>query len=374
MAVQSNDKKICRDFARGDWRYNAKNGIILVECEDMYRLTGFDYSSPYYYMVTLKKRDDVAPFSSITEGRLVENEITRSFDATIKNFHRDWLALEPIWCFVVMPDHIHLLLKLSEEGKKIYLGSLVYQLMKALALAYAEVKGNSDGADMGKADCAAFSETGARGSRSLAAREASLSCDARRSPGVKPRLAPIFERAWHDWIVKRDGQLANFIDYIRENPARYWQRRQNRDFFRVYSGVRFLSREWFAYGNLELLKLPVLAALRCSRSIVEGSAEWNAWLAKGRRLGPGSAAVGTILSPCEKATRDEILSVGGNLIVLEPQSYAERGHPPREYEKLCAEGRALFLSLWPAETKKLDRATMYKRCHELGDIAVEGLA
>lgn len=319
----------------------------------MYRLTDFDYSSPYYYMVTLKKRDDVAPFSSVIEGKIVESEITKVFDATIKNFHRAWLSLEPIWCFAVMPDHIHLLLKLSENGKKIYLGSLVYQLMKALAIAYAEVKGNSDGAE--------FSGTGTTGARVAEA------------GAIRPRLAPIFERGWHDWIVKRDGQLANFIDYIRENPARYWQRKQNRDFFRVYSGVRFLSREWFAYGNLELLKLPVLAALRCSRSIVEGSAEWNAWLAKGRRLGPGSAAVGTILSPCEKATRDEILKVGGNLIVLEPQSYAERGHPPREYEKLCAEGRALFLSLWPAETKKLDKPTMYTRCHELGDIAVEGL-
>lgn len=321
----------------------------------MYRLTDFDYSSPYYYMVTLKKREGIAPFSSVVEGKIVENEITRAFDMTIKNFHRAWLALEPIWCFVIMPDHIHLLLKLSEKGKKIYLGSLVYQLMKALALAYQDARTAAGLAPRGEA---------------IDSREAPCGAEA---VAVRPRLAPIFERAWHDWIVKRDGQLANFIDYIRENPARHWQRKQNRDFFRVYSGVRFLSREWFAYGNLELLKLPVLAALRCSRTIVEGSAEWNAWLAKGRRLGPGSAAVGTILSPCEKATRDEILSVGGNLIVLEPQSYAERGHPPREYEKLCAEGRALFLSLWPAETKKLDRATMYKRCHLLGDIAVEGL-
>lgn len=319
----------------------------------MYRLNGFDYSSPYYYMVTLKKREGLAPFSAIIDGRLYESEITRAFDTTIKNFHKTWYVLEPIWSFVIMPDHLHLLLKIAPGEKRAPLGSLIYQLMKALALDYWRVAGGkSDEAVVGKADEAAFSSTGTTGA-------------------CAPK--PVFERDWHDWIVKRDGQLANFIDYIRENPARHWQRKQNRDFFRIYSGVRFLGREWFAYGNLELLKLPVLRALRCSRSIVEGSAEWNAWLAKGRRLGPGSAAVGTILSPCEKATRDEILSVGGNLIVLEPQSYAERGHPPREYEKLCAEGRALFLSLWPAETKKLDRATMYTRCHELGDIAVEGL-
>lgn len=319
-------------------------------------------------MVTLKKREEIAPFSAISDGRIVENEITRAFDAVIKNFHIKWYVLEPVWCFVIMPDHIHLLLKIAPGEKRAPLGSLVYQLMKALAIEYWRVtEGKSDEAVVGKSDEADFSGTGSGDLRAGFSRGAKADF-VRPSP---PR--PIFEREWHDWIVMRDGQLANFIDYIRENPARYWQRKRNRDYFKVYSGVRFLNREWFAYGNLELLKLPVLAALRCSRSIAQGSDEWNAWLAKGRRLGPGCAAVGTILSPCEKATRDEILKVGGNLIVLEPETYAERGHPPREYEKLCAEGRALFLSLWPAETKKLDKPTMYTRCHELGDIAVEGL-
>ncbi|MCQ2367458.1 MAG: hypothetical protein MJ109_00385 [Kiritimatiellae bacterium] len=76
------------------------------------------------------------------------------------------------------------------------------------------------------------------------------------------------------------------------------------------------------------------------------------------------------MSPLEKEARREIIEAGGNLIVLEPQTYAERGHPPREYEALCADGRALFLSLWPAQAAKLDRATMYRRCHELGEIIV----
>lgn len=199
-------------------------------------------------MVTLKKREGLAPFSAIIDGRLYESEITRAFDTTIKNFHKTWYVLEPIWSFVIMPDHLHLLLKIAPGEKRAPLGSLVYQLMKALALDYWRVAGGkSDEAVVGKADEAAFSSTGTTGA-------------------CAPK--PVFERDWHDWIVKRDGQLANFIDYIRENPARHWQRKQNRDFFRVYSGVRFLSREWFAYGNLELLKLPVfdgssLFALDC---------------------------------------------------------------------------------------------------------------
>ena len=35
-------------------------------------------------------------------------------------------------------------------------------------------------------------------------------------------------------------------------------------------------------------------------------------------------------------------------------------------EKLCAEGRMLFLSLWPPQAARLDNATLHRRCHEMG--------
>lgn len=73
-------------------------------------------------------------------------------------------------------------------------------------------------------------------------------------------LAPVFTRDWHDWIVKRDGQLAAFTRYIRENPERAWLRRRNAQFFGTVRKVSFLGREWFAYGNAALLDLPALFA------------------------------------------------------------------------------------------------------------------
>ncbi len=35
---------------------------------------------------------------------------------------------------------------------------------------------------------------------------------------------------------------------------------------------------------------------------------------------------------------------------------------------LCAKGRMLFLSLWEPCAAKPDNATLYKRCHEMGDV------
>ena len=65
---------------------------------------------------------------------------------------------------------------------------------------------------------------------------------------------------------------------------------------------------------------------------------------------------------------------GGGLIMLAPEGFGERWHPTRNKEALCAKGRMLFLSLYEPSAKKPDRATLYRRCHEMGDLAVAWLA
>ena len=53
----------------------------------MGRLKSFDYRSPYYYMVTLKRLKGLAAFSEIGPRGLVENDLTRAFAAIIRGFH-----------------------------------------------------------------------------------------------------------------------------------------------------------------------------------------------------------------------------------------------------------------------------------------------
>ena len=129
----------------------------------MKRLRGFDYKRPFFYMVTLKRLPELAAFSQISDeaepqgwcrtgpppqngpapqnaqGRpcyLVENEITKAFARVIREFAAKWWGLWPIDCFVIMPDHIHLLIRIKDTGDQMPLGSYVYQLMKALAVEY----------------------------------------------------------------------------------------------------------------------------------------------------------------------------------------------------------------------------------------------
>ena len=316
------------------------------------RLKGWDYSRPYFYMVTIARDPSCAlEFSRIrevppTDAALVSTlsrdprdylEVTRLtalMRDVIMNYHRRWRCLEPITTFVVMPDHVHLLIKLRECDDSVTLPVIVRVLCRDL-------------------DAAAT------------------------SAGVLAAGQHLFAMDWHDHVVKKRGkrvsQLAGFTRYIRENPFRAWFRRHHREYFREVHPVQFLGRTWYAYGNPEILDLPVLVPFKGHRSTVAGSPEWEEMLGEAERIGPGAAGVSTFMSELEKAVGNTIVKAGGRLVLLHPEGFPARWHPTRNHEALCAAGRMLYLSLYPPGEAKCDKATLYKRCHEMVDLAVEGL-
>lgn len=295
------------------------------------RFAAFDYSRPYFYMVTIKCHAARHALSSIVEpGKCEMNAITRAMVNCIRSFHAGCAAIEPIECFSIMPDHIHLLIKIRAQllgdtscAHILRLETIVELLMQALEGRYREVAGVRE---------------------------------------------EVFQADWHDWIVSAQGQLAAFTRYIRENPRRAWIRAKNRCYFTQVREISFAGRLWFAYGNAAILDLPVIEPFRCSRSWPADGKDWRDSVARAQRIGPGCAGVGTFMSPCEKACGNAIYKAGGSLVVFSPEGFASRWHPPRNKEALCAKGRMLFLSLWPPNTAKLDRATLYNRCHEMGGL------
>ena len=350
------------------------SGALSLGKKTMKRLKGFDYTKPYFYMVTLKRLKGLRPFCEITKekeppkdakGRschLSANELTEAFSRVIREFHAKWWGLWPIECFIIMPDHLHLLIHIKDTGDQMALGKYVYQLMKALAVEYWRLTGQ-DVAGRGRPHNTLIGKEGYTSNQSGVLPD----------PSGNTKLAPIFERDWHDWIVKKDGQLAAFTRYIRENPERAWLRRQNHQYFGAVRKVSFLGREWFAYGNIAILDLPVLVAVKGHRTTKPGSPEWQALVDECARIGPGGAGVGTFMSPLEKECGNAIAAAGGKWVVLSPEGFHGRWHPGWQYEKFCAEGRMLFLSLYPVMDRQPTKQELYHRCHEMGDIAVAGL-
>lgn len=293
------------------------------------RLTGFDYSRPYFYMVTLKCLRGAEPLSAIiAPGKCEMSRITKAFVHIIRNFHTCCAAIAEIECFSIMPDHIHILVKIIENPSRMRLESIVGQLMTALESCYQQI-------------------TGKRGQ--------------------------LFEAVWHDWIILREGQLAAFTRYIRQNPQRHWLRKERREYFRRVEEVDFLGRRWHGYGNAALLELPVIEPFKCSRKWAAGGDEWNAAMVRAARIGPGGAGIGTFMSECEKACGNAIVAAGGSLIVLSPEGFGQRWHPSEKQEKFCALGKMLFLSLYPYMARQPTNKELYDRCHEMGDIVESGL-
>ena len=331
----------------------------------MSRLFNFDYKSPFFYMVTLKRLPGISDFSIIGEdGRLVKNAITSAFVKTISTFHRKWRCIDEISPFVVMPDHIHLMIKIRATPDRVALGVIVSQLAKALRGEYWRIVA---------ADAATRNTPSLAPATRTAPGEAQGVASAASAAG-RGAIRDIFEKEWHDWIVKRDGQLATFRRYIRENPMRAAMRRKNAQFFGRARRVSFLGREWFAYGNTEILRLPELVPIKGHRTTPPSSPEWNALLATASRIGPGGAGVSTFMSPLEKACGNAIAKAGGKWIVLSPEGFSARWHPPRETERFCAQGRMLFLSLYEASTRKPTRKMLYERCHEMIDLVMATLS
>ena len=93
---------------------------------------------------------------------------------------------------------------------------------------------------------------------------------------------------------------------------------------------------------------------------------------------PGRQALSAIVEPgrCEmnpttRAFVNCIRTFHMGCAAIEPiECFTERWHPSRSKEALCAEGRVLFLSLYEPQAAKLDNPPLYRRCHEMGDLAV----
>ena len=65
-------------------------------------------------MVTLRRLEGLKALSAIVApGKCELNAITKAFVHVIRGFHERVRGLCPIECFSVMPDHIHLLVRLA---------------------------------------------------------------------------------------------------------------------------------------------------------------------------------------------------------------------------------------------------------------------
>ena len=296
-----------------------------------------------------------APHVALSElgHRVLEQEVPK-----ISRFYRQ----VEVWRVAIMPDHIHLLLRVCEplpDGK--HLGMVVRGFKTGCSRAWWQWQ----------------DETGLGGETpSTAAPSAASSPSAavpKASPLGKPLRPVLFASGYHDRIINRPGMLENIKRYMAENPLRARIRQECPHLMERQLHLWIAGREYAAFGNLFLLKYPIKEQVFFHRKdpstgkpteLTEAYAHDRDRLLKVAE--EGTVLVTPGISTGEKLVVEAALDNQLPLIILQKEHIGEYWKPSRRRFYACATGYLLLLSPW-----QVDGDSDYSRFHHLNDLAGE---
>lgn len=295
-----------------------------------------DYTRPARYLITILKRPDLPPFSSIEgnpfskEKNAIRVKLSPSAAGIPEAISR-WQHKFPINAkeYVVMPDHIHI-----------------------CADVYAPLPNN-------------FSRAVAN-LMGMISKSIWLSVPEPKRPA---ELSPAFSKGFNDRIAYTDEQWHRQLQYIADNPRRYLIKKLFPDYLlkrwvmKMSDGRKFALR-----GNIFLLKQPYLFRVKTSRSYsqVEAAAAMADWQ---RQLHNGAIPVSPFIHPHEKAFRDFAIENGFSFIRICDNGFAERGAPGGKEFELMASGRLLHIASIEFSSQKIDMK--YSFAQQLNQLSLE---
>ena len=170
----------------------------------------------------------------------------------------------------------------------------------------------------------------------------------------------------------RDGQLANWKHYLRDNPRRYMMRREYPDLFQRSLCIVIGGARYSAFGNMLLLRQPEKHQVFFHRYTDGKPTEnTNYWETERHRLISAAVSGDVLVTPgiseCEKRIKNIALEQKLRLIHIQSDPIGQYWKPERSRFEACAYGSLLILAPWPEDmpTFKSD----YERFHYLNRLA-----
>lgn len=259
-----------------------------------------------WFFVTFQVFENKSLLGAIVGENCILNELGLAVKGLIETLSK-YNPEVYVDCFVVMPNHVHLVLKIDDRqtNEEHHLGKIMRKL-KSLA---------------------------AREYRLLGSRGKFLGCG-----GVTPR-AKLWQDNYWEKIVTNHEQLEAIRRYIENNPKRW-------------STDRFGPVTTFSCGNLALLDEPFVAfvASQVARGDALAPREWarhdglapQEWEALGERGCDPPPVISTFTSPQEREALGRLLSKKRRIIAVYPGGIPAV-LPPAIAESVDA-GRMLLLS------------------------------
>lgn len=140
-----------------------------------HRLVGHDYSDPGYYFVTFGTKNGRQLLGTLVDKRMILSPIGQVVEEMLTSLPKELEQME-IDCFALMPDHVHVLVYLIIDSEPISISDIVRL-----------IKGRS------------------------AAMHRKLTDD---------RIG-LWQKGFHDQIVRNESHLDSVRRYIVENPLRW---------------------------------------------------------------------------------------------------------------------------------------------------------
>lgn len=263
-----------------------------------------DYSAPGTYMITLVAEHRRPIFGRLETRPEPHVEFYPLGEAIFREERRKINRVYPMvipWTFCVMPDHLHMILRVvAPMPEKRHLGHVV--------------KGFK------------------------------LGCNKAARRLVDAGLDHVFEANYNDRILHEVGQLERWRKYLHDNPRRLALKQSHPDLFTVLSDYKIAGKPCQIVGNRFLLDIPDKEAVIVHRrdSDSEFQRKFNQWMACGER---GGVLVGAAIAEREKLVFREAMNRGYCLIWLRQGGFPPLYKPAGEAFDACAEGRLLQLSM-----------------------------
>lgn len=301
-----------------------------------YRAPWHDYSGKGIYHLTICKEAGVENFSAIVGDARLAVGIPGSaapkygpIGCAISRCLRKIPQIHPamrLMQYVIMPDHLHLLLQVKEHMDEI--------LGRKIA-AFKVLVNNEAGTDR------------------------------------------TFSKGFNDRIIPPSQELDIVYDYIRENPRRLLIRSVFPEYFSRVNKLRIGERIYQAYGNLQLLKSPFMEAVIVHRAdtaaVIKKKMERWLYLAAN-----GGVLVSAFVSKDEKEAFRQADSLEGKFILMKETLFTEREKPTGHLYELCAAGRLLILVPIDEAFQRLgyrDQClAMNRYAEDISELAAKGMA
>ena len=291
------------------------------------RAKWMDYQDSSIMLLTMVTTDRLPLLGKLQGEKIILTELGQKVAEEIEHIptYKGAESIE-VCKYVVMPDHVHILLHIHERLPK-HIGRYVYWFkLKCtdafLALSGLDTRGTTR-------------EHTTDGSHVFGG----------GSPNKKYPFAP----EYHDRILKGKHQFANMVRYIEENPRRLALKRANKDLFRIHHDIQIANIPCTVLGNIFLADHPLKQVLQCSRRLTQEQInERNEQCL--RDAAKGTIFLTAAISEGEKQIARALREAEYPLIILlhegfpkPDDSHYQYYKPSGVYFETCAAGKLLLI-------------------------------